>query len=322
MAAGLGTRLQPFTSAETKALLPVLGIPIAQYSLDALQTAGVQTVIANIHHRAVQARAGLLALDYQGMDLHVSDESSLLLGSAGALKKAENQLGKDPFFLANADVISTMNWRELALCHQRLRKKAGVQVTLGVFQHGAQSSPRGAYREVFFNPQTSLITGLGGLEVGRPFFMGAAVVEPEVLEGLPHGTPLEFVPEILIPAIQAHKAGVFLKQGAWFDIGSPQLWSSAHFELMEGISIHPLFASQPWVKRVQEFNQQIAPQVWISKRSLLPSGFSGPLYWDARKDPSFCPRALGPSVVLYGEMDRMIQLTEGIGFDGKWVHFS
>ena len=35
MAAGLGTRLRPFTELEPKALLPLMGVPMAQFAMDA-----------------------------------------------------------------------------------------------------------------------------------------------------------------------------------------------------------------------------------------------------------------------------------------------
>src|SRR4051812_25270596 len=105
MAAGLGIRLRPFTEATTKALLPLMGIPMAQFAMDTLIGCGVGTIVANVHHHSIRARTGLMALDYQGASLKVSDESHHLLGSAGGIRHALDNLGQGPFFLANADVL-------------------------------------------------------------------------------------------------------------------------------------------------------------------------------------------------------------------------
>jgi NDP-sugar pyrophosphorylase family protein len=58
MAAGLGTRLRPFTEMEPKPLLPVMGIPMAQFAVDALVATGVRHVVANVHFKPERARAG------------------------------------------------------------------------------------------------------------------------------------------------------------------------------------------------------------------------------------------------------------------------
>src|SRR4051812_21400006 len=88
MCAGLGTRLRPFTEIRTKALMPLLGIPIAQFGLDSLVSSGVSKIVANVHHDAANSTRGLRQLEYSGASLLISDESDLLLGSAGGLRKA------------------------------------------------------------------------------------------------------------------------------------------------------------------------------------------------------------------------------------------
>ena len=50
MAAGLGTRLRPFTDLTPKPLLPLMGIPMATFAMEALGRAGVRRVVANAHH--------------------------------------------------------------------------------------------------------------------------------------------------------------------------------------------------------------------------------------------------------------------------------
>jgi MurNAc alpha-1-phosphate uridylyltransferase len=102
MSAGLGTRLKPFTDLEPKALIPVMGVPTAQFSLDALAQAHVETIVANIHHQAEKARAGLESLERGNARLVISDESALLMGSGGGIAKALPNFGHRPFYWLNA----------------------------------------------------------------------------------------------------------------------------------------------------------------------------------------------------------------------------
>ena len=54
LAAGLGTRLKPFTDKHPKALAMVNGKSLLQRSIEYLQDFGIKDVIVNVHHFADQ----------------------------------------------------------------------------------------------------------------------------------------------------------------------------------------------------------------------------------------------------------------------------
>lgn len=326
MAAGLGTRLRPFTELEPKALLPLMGIPMAQFAVDAAVAAGVTRIVANIHHLASRAREGLGALERGGAELLISDESDELLGSAGGLRKAAPLFGGRPFFLLNADVLCDVNLEALARVHLRLRSRHGVRLTLTVFPKpplGSDGIQHEKYREILFDPSTSLITGLGEKVLGRPYFVGAAVIDPEALAQVPAVGPSEFVSHILMPAIRDGKAGVHLADGMWQDVGSPALWLQAHREVLRALETGRL--SQTWRERLERHNQRVGWETWVSRavpsRTLRTSGWAGPAYWSPwlGSDPK-APTSLGPDAVLYGaDVPGESPKLQGIGFGGHWV---
>jgi NDP-sugar pyrophosphorylase family protein len=293
MAAGLGTRLRPYTEREPKALFPLLGVPIAQFAMDALALAGVKRVVANVHHHAERAERGLRDLDLGGADLFISDERELLLGSAGGLRRALPFFGGEGFFLLNADVLCDVDLGALARRHEQLRKSRGVAMTLAVF---AQSPATGSYREIHLDDETGLIKGFGGLTQKRPFFIGAAVLEPEALVHVPIAGPAEFVPTILEPMIAQKKAGFFLTSGEWRDIGAPELWLDAHLFLLEALETGRLHA--PWRRRIESCNRRITNQIWAGERAghFRTIDWAGPCYWDGEGE---APRSLGPSAIQY-----------------------
>ena len=53
-AAGIGSRLRPFTDEHPKALAPIAGRPALGLVIDKLVAAGADTVIVNVHHFAQQ----------------------------------------------------------------------------------------------------------------------------------------------------------------------------------------------------------------------------------------------------------------------------
>lgn len=319
MAAGLGTRLRPFTHHQPKALFPLMGVPVSQFALDSLAGAGVRKIVANVHHHAERARDGLGRLDRGSADLLISDESELLLGSAGGIRKVLPRFGAEPFFLVNSDVLCDVDLRSLASTHERLRARWGVTLTLAVFD---RSPGTGRYREIMVDRPTGLIRGFGELTSGKPFFIGSAVLEPDALDRVPEGRPAEFVPLVLEPAIKAGRAGFHPCSGVWKDIGSPELWLDAHLHLLRSLESGRLHRN--WRHRLETLNRRIAPEVWVSKGSPWPirsAEWVGPAYWDGRRSEiAHVPcRALGPNTVLYGSVPESSHLESGIGYQGNWV---
>ncbi len=322
MAAGLGTRLRPFTDFEPKALLPLMGIPMAQFALDALTRVGVRKIVANIHHHADRASRGLALLDRAGAELILSDERAELLGSAGGLRRARPHFGKDPFFLVNADVLCSVDLAALARVHLRMRERYGVTMTLTVFRSPPVlegGHQREKYREILFD-SSGIVTGWGPHAFGRPYFVGAAVLESEALSEVPPAGPSEFVPTILEPAIKAGKAAAFVTSGSWYDVGSPSLWLDAHTGVLRDLETGQL--PEAWRHRIERVNQRVAQGIWIARgtpfMSVRTIDWVGPAYWSPMDDIHASPPIkLGPEGVVYGAQSEKI-LKTGIGFRGEW----
>ncbi len=103
LAAGLGTRMRPYTDNMPKPLVPVLKKPLIDYTLDRFAEAGVKRAIVNTHYLAEQLQKHLEKRT--APQILVSDERGELLETGGALIKARDQLGDEPFFCANTDAI-------------------------------------------------------------------------------------------------------------------------------------------------------------------------------------------------------------------------
>jgi hypothetical protein len=194
-----------------------------------------------------------------------------------------------------------------------------VSLTLTIFPRG----PRGGkYREISVDANSGLIRGFGEVVADRPFFVGAAVIEPEALAKVPAQGPAEFVPTILAPAIEAGKAGAFMADGHWYDVGSPALWLETHVELLRALETGALPAG--WRKRIEAGSFRVGPMAWTSRDSASRArhacmNWAGPCYWSAYGDEAAkAPREFGPRAVLYGTASTPLPLSGGIGFSGKW----
>ena len=109
-AAGLGTRLKPLTDTMPKALVRVGDKPLIEHVISKLKSSGVERVVVNVHHFALQVIDYLQENDNFGVDVRISDESAKLLDTGGGLKKAAPLFKPDaPVLIHNVDILSNVD---------------------------------------------------------------------------------------------------------------------------------------------------------------------------------------------------------------------
>ena len=204
-----------------------------EFALESLRDAGIAEIAVNIHAHPEHMRSYLRDQVAKGISIRESDETALLLGSAGGLRKGLEVLGHSPFVSMNGDVVHAIDLKEVSEAHARLRSRFGVSMTLVLADGEVLKKQTGLYREIQVDAETGLVTGFGEKKAQVPFFTGTAVFEPEALHHLPLGAPSEFVPEVLEPAIRARKVGFVQSSAPWLDLGSPELWFQAEHRIRE-----------------------------------------------------------------------------------------
>ncbi len=137
LAAGLGTRLRPWTLSHPKALVPVEGVPMLQRVIERLIAEGFNNITVNVHHFAEQIEEFLARHDFNA-EILVSDERESLLDTGGALLKAASMICADdePVLVHNVDILSNAPLRALMAEH----KRQGAAATL--LTSGRDSSRR------------------------------------------------------------------------------------------------------------------------------------------------------------------------------------
>lgn len=131
LAAGLGTRLKPFTDQHPKALAMVNGKTILQRNIEYLASFGVTEVIVNVFHFAEQIINFLEINRGFGSNISISDETGDILETGGGLKKAAWFFDKsdEPFVVMNVDVLTDMNLGAMILQHKKNKPLATLAVT-------------------------------------------------------------------------------------------------------------------------------------------------------------------------------------------------
>jgi len=94
LAGGLATRLRPTTEKVPKALIPVAGQPFLAHQLRLLQGAGLRRVVLCVGYRGEMIEQEFGDGRNYGVELSYSFDGPELLGTGGALKKAQPLLGE------------------------------------------------------------------------------------------------------------------------------------------------------------------------------------------------------------------------------------
>ena len=85
LAAGLGTRLKPFTDHHPKALAMVNGKSLLQRNVEYLLSYGITEIIVNVHHFADQIVQAIQENNGWGANITISDETDEVLETGGGL---------------------------------------------------------------------------------------------------------------------------------------------------------------------------------------------------------------------------------------------
>ena len=113
-AAGVGSRLKPWTNNQTKALVDVAGKPIVQRVIENIISAGIDDIIINVHHFGEQI-IEFIANNHFEADIRISDERKQLLDTGGGLRKVIPWLNDESVLIHNADILTDYDLKNLQM---------------------------------------------------------------------------------------------------------------------------------------------------------------------------------------------------------------
>ena len=236
LAAGQGTRLQALTEHTPKALVPVAGRPMIEYSLLLLKRYGIRDIVINLHHLGDQIESYLGNGKQRGLQITYSKESELL-DTGGGLLKAKPFLEDGTFIVINTDVLIDLSLRDLLAFHEKNRAVATLVLRPDALadQYGSMEiDGEGRIRRFL---QTRIATELSA-PTTKFMFTGVQVLEPRVFDYMvsdnalrKFSTTKDTYPRMLLR--QERLLG-FRFNGFWQDVGTPQRIKEAEDALATG----------------------------------------------------------------------------------------
>ncbi len=225
LAAGLGTRLAPFTHHHPKALAQVQGMSLLEWNVRYLQQYGIREVVVNVHHFADQIEEAVRQGKGWGSVVQISDERSAVLETGGGLKHARHFFEDETAILVmNVDVLTNLDIAALQLAH--VAGKAWA--TLAVMHR--PSSRYLLFDERFRlcgwrNTKTGELRGLPGADFA---FSGIQIISGELLRSIHREGKFSLI-DVYLDALAAggnilgfdHSSDLFL------DAGKPETLAQA-----------------------------------------------------------------------------------------------
>jgi NDP-sugar pyrophosphorylase family protein len=222
-AAGLGTRLKPYTETMPKALVQVAGMPMIEILIKHLILNGITDIIVNVHHFADQVIGFLNQNNSFGANITISNESGLLLDTGGGLKNAswffnDNQ----PFLVQNVDVVCDINYPDFLETHCKNKALATLAVSSRETSRrflfdssmqlcGWENSKNNEQRMA--RPQSENLT--------RFAFSGIHILDPAIFTMMPQIGKFSIIDSYLEIAATKKIVGFVHDPDYWIDMGKP-----------------------------------------------------------------------------------------------------
>jgi NDP-sugar pyrophosphorylase family protein len=178
LAAGVGSRLRPYTDDRPKPMLEVGGHPIIAYNLAMLAAAGFNDVVINLHAFPGAIRRYVGSGARWGLRVTYSEEHELL-GTAGALWPVHQRFRAGTFAIVFGDNINELDLAPMVKFHEA--KNAAATVALYEREDVAQSGvadllPDGRIARFIEKPtpgETASHWVNAGVVLGSPRFFAA-----------------------------------------------------------------------------------------------------------------------------------------------------
>jgi mannose-1-phosphate guanylyltransferase len=265
---GEGTRLRPLTSDVPKPAVTLVDRPFLAYAIEWLAGHGVSEIVLacgflpEVLREALgdeEARAGVTIT-------YVAEPEPL--GTAGAIRFAAEAIGnrlEDHFLALNGDVLADLDLSALVRAHREREARA----TIGL--HPVDDSS--AYGLVECDGDGWVLEFLEktGKPVPGEINAGAYVLERSVLDLIPPGRAVSIEREVFPRLVGDGLCGLLL-DGYWMDIGTPERYLQASWDILEGTVQTRVEPTAPGLLVVAD--AAIDEEAQVGPRAVVSSGCS------------------------------------------------
>jgi aminoglycoside/choline kinase family phosphotransferase/dTDP-glucose pyrophosphorylase len=237
LAAGLGTRLRPYTDHTPKALFTINQQPLLGRAIEALHHAGCDRIIVNTHHLHTQIEAYAAAAP-SGTPIIACHEEQIL-GTGGAIRNIAGHWLTHDLLVVNADIVHDI---DLAGVY-RFHRSHDDPVTLVMHDVPEFNTVCVDADDFVTGFQCRDKTPDGQRSMA---FTGIHVIDRCVLDFLPQQGPAHIIDAYQRMLANGARIKALVVQGHyWQDIGTPERYQAAAFDQMAPLAFQAAFGHRP-----------------------------------------------------------------------------
>lgn len=235
LSGGWGTRLRPLTCTIPKTLIPVVNKPVIERQILLLKSAGIREIVLAVSVMADTMKYYFGNGEKLGIKIHYTDEK-IPLGTAGAIKLAEDYLKDDDFFMLNGDTILNFDFNGMIKANERYDSIALIASKL--------VSDPSRYGVLIIDKNTNKI--LKFLEKKQykptsrdnndmPINTGVYLLKPGIFSYIEPKKKLSIELNVFPKLAEEGKLFYYSMPGIWTDIGKPEDLLKGNILLMNNI---------------------------------------------------------------------------------------
>ncbi len=202
LAAGLGTRLKPYTDTMPKPMIPILGKPMLQWHVEQFKKHGVTEFFFNLHYLPHVIKNYFGDGSKFGVKITYNFEP-VILGTAGGVKAFEKKLD-DEFFLIYGDTFSLVDYSKMRAAWEKLPPGAiGMQRMKKTDDYAdadvAELDSTGKYVAIHAKPHTEKYANAYRMR-------GVFILKKKILSYVPANKPYEIGKNLLPDIVKQGEA--------------------------------------------------------------------------------------------------------------------
>jgi mannose-1-phosphate guanylyltransferase len=234
---GQGTRLRPLTYTTTKAMLPIVNVPLLDRLIKRLEAADIDHIIfaVNYHAGELQRYLEQNKSNYKAQITFSMEPRPL--GSGGAVKFNSKFLNNDTFLLLNGDILTEMNYKEIVGFHKS--KNALITVNAAKVEDPTRFgviNTNNRDRVISWQEKPSMRDAKSNW-----VNVGIWAIEPELLDQIPSHEFVSLERDIFQTLVNSKAPFyAFRTTHYWSDIGTPQSYAQVNKDILYGIIPEPI----------------------------------------------------------------------------------
>lgn len=218
LAGGEGVKFRPLTYELPKSLIPIQGKPLLEHTLSALRDQGFSEIYISLGHLGEKIR------DYFGdgkkFSLHIRylDQGMGKRGTAQPVMGAKGYLGDAPFLVLYGDVLTNLNFSDLAEFHASHKGIATMALA------SVEKTSMWGVASIQGNRIVDFVEKPKQLTKSHLINAGIYVLNPEIFKYISRGSVR--LEKDLFPRLAAEgKLFAYPFEADWYDVSTPEVYS-------------------------------------------------------------------------------------------------